>query len=72
MKMVSHPSIIRLYEVIDTQTKLYLIEELGDGGDLYDFIMKHPSGVDENPAHRIFRQAVSAIQYCHQLHVVHR
>ena len=72
MKMVSHPSIIRLYEVIDTQTKLYLIEELGDGGDLYDFIMKHPSGVDENLAHHIFRQAVSAIQYCHQLHVVHR
>lgn len=72
MKMVSHPSIIRLYEVIDTQSKLYLIEELGDGGDLYDFIMKHPSGVDEHLAHQIFKQAVSAIQYCHQLHVVHR
>lgn len=72
MKLVSHPSIIRLYEVIDTQTKLYLIEELGDGGDLYDFIMKNPNGVEENLARSIFRQAVSAIQYCHQLHVVHR
>lgn len=72
MKLVTHPSIIRLYEVIDTQTKLYLIQELGDGGDLYDFIMKHPSGVDEDLARRIFKQAVSAIRYCHKLHVVHR
>lgn len=72
MKLVTHPSIIRLYEVIDTQTKLYLIEELGEGGDLYDFIMKHPSGVDEDLGRKIFRQAVSAIQFCHQLHVVHR
>ena len=72
MKLVSHPSIIRLYEVIDTQNKLYLIEELGDGGDLYDHIMKHPNGVQEDVARNIFRQAVSAIQYCHKLHVVHR
>ena len=72
MKLVSHPSIIRLYEVIDTQNKLYLIEELGDGGDLYDFIMKNPNGIDESLARSIFYQAVSAIQYCHQLHVVHR
>ena len=72
MKLVSHPSIIRLYEVIDTQTKLYLIEELGDGGDLYDFIMKHPNGIEEGLVRKIFKQTVSAIQYCHQLHVVHR
>lgn len=72
MKLVTHPSIIRLYEVIDTQSKLYLIQELGDGGDLYDFIMKHPSGIVEDKARGIFRQTVSAIQYCHKLHVVHR
>ena len=72
MKLVTHPSIIRLYEVIDTQTKLYLIQELGDGGDLYDFIMKHPSGVEEEVARHIFKQTVSAIRYCHKLHVVHR
>ena len=72
MKLVTHPSIIRLYEVIDTQNKLYLIQELGDGGDLYDYIMKNPNGVDEDVSGSIFRQTVSAIRYCHRLHVVHR
>lgn len=39
MKLAQHPNIIRLYEVIDTQTKLFLILELGDY-DMYDYIMK--------------------------------
>lgn len=72
MKLVQHPNVVRLYEVIDTQTKLYLILELGDGGDLYDYIMKHDGGLSENLARDYFRQIVRAISYCHQLHVVHR
>lgn len=47
MKMVQHPNVVRLYEVIDTATKLYLILELGDGGDMYDCIMKHEGGLSE-------------------------
>ncbi|XP_055601799.1 SNF-related serine/threonine-protein kinase-like [Uranotaenia lowii] len=72
MKLVQHPHVVRLYEVIDTQTKLYLILELGDGGDLYDYIMRHDKGLSENLAQEYFRQIVRAISYCHQLHVVHR
>ncbi|XP_024866951.1 probable serine/threonine-protein kinase MARK-A isoform X1 [Temnothorax curvispinosus] len=72
MKLVQHPNVVRLYEVIDTQTKLYLILELGDGGDLYDYIMRHDSGLSEELARTYFRQIVRAISYCHRLHVVHR
>jgi len=72
MKLVYHPNIIRLYEVIDTQTKLYLILELAEGGDLYDFITKHDKGVEEGLARSIFHDVVSAISYCHRLHIVHR
>ncbi|PSN43902.1 hypothetical protein C0J52_03679 [Blattella germanica] len=72
MKLVQHPNVVRLYEVIDTQTKLYLILELGDGGDLYDYIMRHDGGLGEEVAREYFRQIVRAISYCHRLHVVHR
>ena len=56
MKLVQHPNVVRLYEVIDTQTKLYLILELGDGGDLYDYIMRHENGLDQESARHYFRQ----------------
>lgn len=73
MKLVQHPNVVRLYEVIDTQTKLYLILEYGDGGDMYDHIMKQKgSGIREEKARHYFQQIVSAISYCHRLHVVHR
>jgi len=73
MKLVQHPNVVRLYEVIDTQTKLYLILEYGDGGDMYDHIMRYEGkGISEDKARHYFKQIVSAIDYCHKLHVVHR
>lgn len=72
MKLVQHPNIVRLYEVIDTQTKLFLILELGDY-DMYEYIMKNPDrGCMEIEAQQYFSQIIKAIDYCHTLHVVHR
>ena len=56
MKLVQHPHVVKLYEVIDTQTKLYLVLELGDGGDMYDYIMKHRRGLPEEQARKYFIQ----------------
>uniref|UniRef100_A0A3B3VHE6 non-specific serine/threonine protein kinase n=1 Tax=Poecilia latipinna TaxID=48699 RepID=A0A3B3VHE6_9TELE len=71
-KLVQHPNVVRLYEVIDTPTTLYLVMELAEGGDLYDYILRHEGGVVECTAKRHFAQIVRAVSYCHQLHVVHR
>uniref|UniRef100_A0A7N6BFX0 non-specific serine/threonine protein kinase n=1 Tax=Anabas testudineus TaxID=64144 RepID=A0A7N6BFX0_ANATE len=72
MRLVQHPNVVRLYEVIDTPTTLYLVMELAEGGDLYDYIIRHEGGVAEGTAKRHFAQIVRAVAYCHQLHVVHR
>nr|XP_002120588.1 SNF-related serine/threonine-protein kinase-like [Ciona intestinalis] len=72
MKLVQHPNVVRLYQVIETSSKLYLILELGDGGDMFDYIMRHERGLHEDQAKEYFAQIVSAIAYCHKLHVVHR
>ena len=72
MKLVQHPNVVRLYEVIDTPNKLYLILEFGDGGDMYDYIMKHANGLNETIARRYFRQICRALKYCHEMRVCHR
>ncbi|KAM4573504.1 SNF related kinase b [Odontesthes bonariensis] len=72
MRLVQHPNVVRLYEVIDTPTTLYLVMELAEGGDLYDYILRHEGGVAERTAKRHFAQIVRAVAYCHELHVVHR
>jgi serine/threonine protein kinase len=72
MKLVQHPNVVRLYEVIDTPNKLYLILELADGGDMYDYIMKYANGLSEILSRRYFRQICRALKYCHEMHVCHR
>ena len=71
MKMLHHPNVVRLYQVFDTSARLYLILELGSGGDLYDYISSHGQ-LGEDVAKNYFAQIVSAVKYCHKHHVVHR
>ncbi|CAF3888455.1 unnamed protein product [Rotaria sordida] len=72
MKLVQHPNVVRLYEVIDTPNKLCLILEFADGGDMYDYIIKHANGLNESLARRYFRQICRALKYCHEMSVCHR
>ena len=41
MKQARHPNIIQLYEIIENSKRLYLIMEFGEGGDLFDLIVKN-------------------------------
>ncbi|KXS19059.1 kinase and ubiquitin-associated domains of Mark3PAR-1 [Gonapodya prolifera JEL478] len=71
MKMLNHPHIVKLYEVIDTPKELYLVMEYAQGGEIFDYLVAH-GRMKEKDARRIFRQIVSAVSYCHNMHVVHR
>eukprot|EP00039_Didymoeca_costata_P030096 m.27878 g.27878 ORF g.27878 m.27878 type:complete len:611 (+) comp7947_c0_seq2:351-2183(+) len=71
MKLLRHPSVIRLYQIVDTPNRLFLILELGNGGDMYERI-KTRGAETEDGAKRIVRQLVSALLYCHNHYVAHR
>ncbi|ORX83832.1 Pkinase-domain-containing protein [Anaeromyces robustus] len=71
MKLLNHPNIVKLYEVIDTPTELYLFMEYASSGEIFDYLVAH-GRMKEKEARRIYRQIVSAIEYCHNLHVIHR
>jgi MAP/microtubule affinity-regulating kinase len=71
MKLLNHPNIVRLYEVIDTPKELYLILEYASGGEIFDYLVAH-GRMKEKEARKHFRQIVSAMDYCHSLHIIHR
>ncbi|KAJ3025828.1 UNVERIFIED_CONTAM: Protein kinase [Siphonaria sp. JEL0065] len=66
-----HPNITRLLEVVDTKDYLYLILEYEEGGELFDYIVSK-TVLPEQEARTMFRQLLSAIQYCHINGIVHR
>jgi MAP/microtubule affinity-regulating kinase len=71
MKLLNHPHIIKLYEVIDTPKELYLIMEYASGGEIFDYLIAH-GRMKEKDARKHFRQIISAMEYCHNLHIIHR
>lgn len=71
LHLCTHPHIIRLYEVIDTPTDIFLVNEYVSGGELFDYIVsKGRLSADE--ARNFFHQIVSGVEYCHFQKIVHR
>ena len=41
LKRCNHKNVIQLYEVLDTQNSIYLIMENCEGGEMFEYIVKH-------------------------------
>lgn len=71
MKLIQHPNIMKLYDIWENRTEIYLVLEFVDNGELFEHISK--SGrLEEEEAVRYFRQMLSAIGYCHSFKICHR
>ncbi|CAI6002045.1 unnamed protein product [Closterium sp. NIES-64] len=85
MKLVRHPNVVRLYEVLASRTKIYIILEFVTGGELFDKIVYsnavgtptfwaqvNKGRLEEEEARRYFQQLIDAMEYCHSKGVAHR
>ncbi|XP_067675965.1 serine/threonine-protein kinase 33-like [Haliotis asinina] len=71
LKRVHHPNIIQLNEVLESPTRMFLVMELCDGGEMADSLKdnKHFSEADTKT---VIRRLASAISYLHKNDIVHR
>lgn len=71
MKLVRHPCVVRLYEVLASRTKIYIILEYITGGELFDKIVRN-GRLSEAEARKYFHQLIDGVDYCHSKGVYHR
>ncbi|XP_020583533.1 CBL-interacting protein kinase 33-like isoform X6 [Phalaenopsis equestris] len=71
MKLIKHPNVIRLHEVMGSKSKIFIVLEYATGGELLNNIIDH-GRMGEAEARRYFHQLINAIDFCHSRGVYHR
>lgn len=73
LKKVQDPNIVELFDIYESDKKVYLVMELLTGGELFDRIVKkYPNGYSEVTASILTKKIVSSIKYLHSQGIVHR
>ena len=71
LSQLDHPNAVKLIEIFDEETHIYLVLELLAGGELFDRIVEKES-YSEKEASDTIRPIVDSIRYCHSMGIVHR
>ncbi|URE23181.1 CBL-interacting serine threonine-protein kinase 11 [Musa troglodytarum] len=71
LRLLRHPHIVRLHEVLASRSSVYLVLELAKGGELISRV--HDRGrLPDDLSRRLFHQLLSAVAYSHSRGVFHR
>eukprot|EP00440_Ansanella_granifera_P037870 gb/GFBE01041083.1/.p1 GENE.gb/GFBE01041083.1/~~gb/GFBE01041083.1/.p1 ORF type:complete len:762 (+),score=195.53 gb/GFBE01041083.1/:1-2286(+) len=72
MWSLDHPSLVRLFEVIEDKTAYYLVLELCEGGDLLTYITQaKESRYTEPIAATVLRPVFTAVNFMQERHIAH-
>ncbi|KAK3137564.1 hypothetical protein QOZ80_5BG0454040 [Eleusine coracana subsp. coracana] len=71
LKLLKHPNVVRLHEVAASKTKIYMVLEFVNGGELLDKIAIRGK-LSEDEGRRLFQQLIDGVSYCHEKGVYHR
>ncbi|KAM3374899.1 CBL-interacting serine/threonine-protein kinase 25 [Capsicum galapagoense] len=70
MRLVRHPNIVELKEVMATKQKIFVVMEYVKGGELFAKVAN--GKLKEDVARKYFQQLISAVDFCHSRGVYHR
>lgn len=71
LKQLTHPNIVRLHKMEESDRHYGIVLEYASGGELFDYILNHRY-LKDNAARRLFAQLVSGVGYLHKKGIVHR
>lgn len=73
MCQLDHPNIVRLEEVYESHSEIYLVQELCLGGELFDRLDEQPDyHYTEGECARLIKQMLCAVRYLHSKGIIHR
>lgn len=71
MRRIQHESVVRLYEVYESEDHVYLVLELLRGGELYRFLKVSPPFSEDRCAKVIFK-LLRGVAHIHEKGILHR
>ena len=71
LRVLTHPNIVRLEEVIRNDTHIGIVLEYASGGEFYKYIQEKKR-LKESEGCRLFAQLISGVQYMHSKGMAHR
>jgi len=73
MCQLDHPNIVRLEEVYESESEIYLVQELCLGGELFDRLDEQPEyHYTEAQCARLVKQMLCSVRYIHSKGIIHR
>ncbi|KAH9766562.1 CBL-interacting serine/threonine-protein kinase 1 [Citrus sinensis] len=79
LKLLKHPNVVRLHEVLASKSKIYMVLEYVTGGELFDKILSSglvvqasKGRLQEAEGRKLFQQLIDGVSYCHNKGVFHR
>ncbi|GJN38058.1 hypothetical protein PR202_gb27066 [Eleusine coracana subsp. coracana] len=70
MRLVRHPNVVQLHEVMASKSKIYFAMEYVRGGELFSRVAR--GRLKEDAARKYFQQLIGAVDFCHSRGVYHR
>eukprot|EP00168_Porphyra_purpurea_P020822 TRINITY_DN892_c0_g1_i11.p1 TRINITY_DN892_c0_g1~~TRINITY_DN892_c0_g1_i11.p1 ORF type:complete len:398 (-),score=140.37 TRINITY_DN892_c0_g1_i11:593-1726(-) len=71
LRQVNHKNVVRLYDLFDTEEKIYIVLEYMPGGALFSIIAENKT-FSEHHAASIMRDILQGLAYLHKHNIVHR
>ncbi len=71
LKSLNHPNIIHLEETFESPDRIYMVMEMMQGGELFDYVVEKGT-LSEEEASLLVRKITSAVAHMHNMNIIHR